>query len=141
MDKLKTPEAAIRQLLIDDEETEALIGDRIFPIIAPMSAKYPFVVYRRTSLQRESTVNGPMGTPTVSIDFSCLSDTYETARTAADAVRKVVDQYAGFVGGVFLQQCYVDNESDDFVQLQGTEMPPSYSVTLSLSVLWMETER
>ena len=139
MDKLKTPEAAIRQLLIDNEETYALIGDRIFPIIAPMSAKYPFVVYRRTSLQRESTVNGPMGTPTVSIDFSCLSDTYET-RTAADAVRKVVDQFAGFVGGVFFSNVLLTT-NHDFVQLQGTEMPPSYSVTLSLSVLWMETER
>lgn len=141
MSNLKTPEAAVRQLLIDTLETNELLGDKIYPVIAPMSASYPFVVYRRTTVQRESTLNGPMGTPTVSMDFSCLADTYESSRTVADAVRKAVDQYAGFVGGVFLQQIFVDNESDDYVQLQGTEMPPSYSVTLSLSVLWLETAR
>lgn len=138
---MKSPEAAIRNVLIADDDARALFEERIYPVIAPMSATYPFVIYKRTGIQRESTINGPMGTPTVNLDITVIDATYEAARQAADTIRGILDQYAGFVGGVYLQQVAVQNEADDFVQLGGSEMPPSYSVTLSLDVLWMETER
>jgi hypothetical protein len=138
---MKSPEAAIRNVLIADDDARALFEERIYPVIAPMSATYPFVIYKRTGIQRESTINGPMGTPTVNLDITVIDATYEAARQAADTIRSILDQYAGFVGGVYLQQVAVQNEADDFVQLGGSEMPPSYSVTLSLDVLWMETER
>ena len=138
---MKSPEAAIRNVLIENDEARELFGERIYPVIAPMSATYPFVLYKRTGIQRESTVNGPMGTPTVNLDITVIDATYESARLAADTIRLILDQYAGFVGDVFLQQIVVQNEADDFVQLGGSEMPPSYSVTFSLDVLWMETER
>ena len=138
---MKSPEAAIRNILIADDDSCALFGERIYPVIAPMSATYPFVLYKRTGIQRESTINGPMGTPTVNLDITVIDATYEAARQAADTIRSILDQFAGFVGDVYLQQIVVQNEADDFVQLGGSEMPPSYSVTLSLDVLWMETER
>lgn len=138
---MKSPEAAIRNLLISNDDARALFEERIYPVIAPMSATYPFVIYKRTGIQRESTVNGPMGTPTVNLDMTVIDATYESARFAADTIRLILDQYAGIVGDVYLQQVSVQNEADDFVQLGGSEMPPSYSVTLSLDVLWMETER
>lgn len=141
LNTMKSPEAAIRNVLIANDEARKLFGERIYPVIAPMSAVYPFVLYKRTGIQRESTINGPMGTPTVNLDITVIDATYESARLAADTIRHILDQYAGFVGDVFLQQVAVQNEADDFVQLGGSEMPPSYSVTLSLDVLWMETER
>jgi len=133
---VKSPEAAIRTLLI----SAGIFGSRVYPIIAPTSAGYPFAVYRRTNVERESTFVGPMGSPKVSIDLTVLSDTYESARTASDAAREELDMWSGQVDDVFINNVAVTNESDDFVQLTGTELPPSYSVTLSLDVLWSEKE-
>ena len=135
---MKSPEAALRTLLLESPETAEAFGTEVYPVIAPTSASHPFVVYRRTGILRESTFGGPLGHPKVSVDITVFDDTYEGARRNADLVRLVVDGFSGDVGDVLLQQVYVDNESDDFVQLGGSEMPPTYSVTLSLETIWEE---
>lgn len=135
---MKSPEAAIRELIITTPPTSQTLGTGVYPLVAPTSADYPFAIYRRTGVQREATFTGPMGTPNVSMDLTVLAVTYEEAREAANQCRELLDNYSGVVGDVILNQVVVDNEQDDFIQLEGTELPPSYSVTLSLEIIWYE---
>ena len=138
---LKTPEEAVRALLTQTPDTAEVFGDRIYAVIAPTSASYPFAVYRRASVSRESTLDGPSGSTTTVLDLIILSDTYTSCREASDKARQVLDGFSGIVDSVVLNNVYLESESDDYVSLQGTELPPSYSVTLSLQILWIETER
>jgi hypothetical protein len=74
----------------------------------------------------------------VFVEFTVYADTYEGALDAADVVRSSLDGRSAVVGEVFIQNVWIDDESDDYVQLAGSEMPPLYSVSLVFGIIWKE---
>ena len=49
---LKSPEQAISTVLLADPAVAAVIGTRIYPVLAPASADLPFATWRRSGVQR-----------------------------------------------------------------------------------------
>jgi len=64
--------------------------------------------------------------------------TYQEARSLADAVRAVLDGYGGFFENTTVRQTALQDESDDFVTLAGTDLPPVYQITQRYDVMWSE---
>lgn len=136
---MKSPEVVLRSALVGTTSVTSLVGTRIYPVLAPASAALPFATWRRTGIEREQTLASPMGVPRVTVDFSIYGSTYEQARDVADAFRVTLDGYGGTVGTVEVKQVSLENESDDFVQLNGADIPPVYSVTQTYDIWWKET--
>ncbi len=137
---LKSPEKAAARAIAADPAVAALLGERIWPVIAPQSASLPFATWRRTGVQRSQTLSGPMGMATVLLAVDVFSTTYEEARDIADRVRSVLDGWGGAVSEyVSVRNVSLDSESDGFVQLAGGDLPHVYQVTQSYSILWQET--
>lgn len=134
---MKSPE----QLVIDQLENAPGVADllagRVYPVIAPASAALPFATWRRVGVQREMTLNGPTGMPTVTLSLDIFGETYTAVREIADRCREVLNGFTGGVGN-YVQVAIVSclNESDGFVQLAGGELPPVYSVTQTYTILW-----
>jgi len=80
-----------------------------------------------------------MGVPRLSVEFSIYAATYEACREVADGMRRVLDGYGGTVDNVVVRQVSLEQESDDFVALAGTEMPPAFQITMVFDVWWQET--
>ncbi len=116
----------------------SLVSSRIYPVLAPASAALPFVTWRRSGIEREQTLGGPMGMPRVSVEYSIYGTTYEEARQVADAMRRVLDGYGGTSDNTEVKQASLEDESDDFVQLAGADLPPVYQVTQRYDVWWSE---
>jgi len=136
---LKSPEAVCRSALIADAAVAALVGTGVYPVIAPATANLPFITWRRSGVQREQTLAGPMGMPTVILTVDCFAETYEAVRDLADKCRLVLDGYGTSESeSVVVKNVSLTNEADGFVQLAGGEMPPVYSVTQTYSVMWVE---
>lgn len=136
---LKSPEKAAARAIAADPAVAALLGERIWPVVAPHSASLPFATWRRTGVQRSQTLSGPMGMATVLLAVDVFSTTYEEARDIADRVRSVLDGWGGPVSEyVSVRNVSLDTESDGFVQLAGGDLPPVYQVTQSYSILWQE---
>lgn len=68
-----------------------------------------------------------------------LAETYEQARDLADKARQCLDGYGGTLNNTEVKHVYLDQESDDFVQLAGGDLPPVYQVTQTYNVIWQET--
>lgn len=137
---LKSPEKAAARAIAADPAVAVLLGERIWPVIAPQSASLPFATWRRTGVQRSQTLAGPMGMATVVIAVDVFATTYEEARNIADRIRSVLDGWGGQVADyVSVRNVSLDSESDGFVQLAGGDLPPVYQVTQSYSILWQET--
>jgi hypothetical protein len=137
---LKSPEQVCRSALIADADVAAMVGTRVYPVIAPATADLPFVTWRRSGVQRQHTLAGPMGMPTVILTVDIYATTYEAVRDLADKCRRVLDGYGtAETDSVVVKNVSLDNEADGFVQLAGGEMPPVYSVTQTYSVMWSET--
>ena len=137
---MKSPEAALREVILEDSAMAESIKTRLYPVIAPANVVTPFVVYRRASIKREATFTGPLGNPTVSIEFQLMDETYESVRTLADNLRQSLDGWTGVVGEVLIRQTFLDQEFDHFAQLQGAEMPAVYCVSQSYDVIWEEIQ-
>lgn len=135
---LKSPEAVLRSALVGSASVASLAGARIYPVLAPASASLPFVTWRRSGVQREQTLGGPMGLPRVSVEYSIYGTTYEQARELADAMRVVLDGYGGTADNTTVKQTSLEDESDDFVTLAGADLPPVYQVTQRYDVWWSE---
>lgn len=135
---LKSPEAVLRAALADSPAFAILAGSRIYPTLAPADTALPFVVWRRTGIEREQTLGNPMGTPKVTVDYEIYGTTYESARTVADTMRTILDGYGGTVQNVEVKQVSLENETDGFALLQGDQAPPSFSVTQTYDILWQE---
>lgn len=135
---LKSPEAVLRTALVGDAAVNALVGTRIYPVLAPASALLPYVTWRRSGIEREQTLGSPMGMPRVSVEYSIYGTTYEEARQLADAMRVVLDGYGGTSDNTEVKQASLEDESDDFAQLAGADLPPVYQVTQRYDVWWSE---
>ncbi len=135
---LKSPEAVLRTALVGTTAVSSLVSSRIYPVLAPASAALPFVTWRRSGIDREQTLGGPMGMPRVSVEYSIYGTTYEEARQVADAMRRVLDGYGGTSDNTEVKQASLEDESDDFVQLAGADLPPVYQVTQRYDVWWIE---
>jgi hypothetical protein len=135
---LKSPEAVLRAALVGTTAVTSLVSSRIYPVLAPASASLPFVTWRRSGIQREQTLGGPMGMPRVSVEYSIYGTTYEEARQVADAMRLVLDGYGGTSNNTEVKQTSLEDESDDFVQLAGADLPPVYQVTQRYDCWWSE---
>jgi hypothetical protein len=135
---LKSPEAVLRSALVSTTAVTSLVSSRIYPVLAPASAALPFVTWRRSGIEREQTLGGPMGMPRVTVEYSIYGTTYEEARQTADAMRLVLDGYGGTLDNTEVKQASLEDESDDFVQLAGADLPPVYQVTQRYDVWWTE---
>lgn len=137
---LKSPEQAVCNVLVTDPVIALSVGSRVYPVIAPATAELPFLTWRRSGVQRQQTLSGPMGTPTVIMTLDIYALTYEAVRDIADKVRRSLDGYGGTPSdSVVVQNVSLDNEVDGFVQLAGGDMPPVYSVAMTFSIMWSES--
>ncbi len=133
----KAPEKVIADLLIADPAVASILAGRIYPVIAPASAALPFATWRRQGVQREQSLSGPVGMPTVTLAIDLFAEGYEQVRDLADAVRSCLDGWGGGVGNyVSVRLVSLLNEADGFVQLAGGDLPPVYSVSQTYQVLW-----
>jgi hypothetical protein len=135
----KSPESVARSALVADAAVAAVIGTRVFPVLAPATAPLPFATYRRSGVIRAHTLSGPMGSPTVNMALDIYAETYEAVRDLADKCRKVLDGYGGTMNNVEVKNVSLQNEADGFVQLAGGDLPPVYSVSQTYAILWQET--
>ena len=90
-------------------------------------------------MQREHTLAGPLGMPTVLMAVEVYAATYEGVRDLADKCRRVLDGYGATVDNTEVKNVSLDNEADGFVQLAGGDIPPVYVVTQTYSIRWQET--
>lgn len=136
---LKSPEQALSRLLQSDPAVAIYVGTRIYPVIAPASAALPFITWRRSGVQRQQTLGGPMGMPDVLATIDIYGVTYEAVRDIADRVRACLDGCGGtLANSVLVENVTLENEVDGFAQLAGGDIPPVYSVTQTYSIIWQE---
>lgn len=140
MSIFKSPEQVLYRSLVCDPMVARLIGFRVFPLLAPASADVPFVVYERTTVERNATLGSiaSVGVPRVTIQFTFYGVTYAACRELADSVRSVLDGRGETSYGTEVKRAVLENESDGLAQLEGGELPPVYQVTQSYDILWQE---
>jgi hypothetical protein len=105
-------EKAIRSLLVDDGSVAALVGNRVYPVQRKQGSALPAVVYQQITGVRDHTFAGASGFVASRYQITCWAETYGGADALADAVRAVMDGYAGTKESVVIQCIHLQDEGD-----------------------------
>jgi len=137
---LLQPEKHIYQVLAGNPAVARRVGFRIYAVAVPKT-DFPFLVYKRANVARESALTGPLYLPMVSIQVASWALTHDAARELADDVRLALDGRTGTLAGVTIEDMRLVSETDDFLDptTVGSQMPPAYEVRQLWQARWQES--
>src|SRR3989304_3050319 len=93
-------EKALFTHVTTDTAIAALIGQRLFPNKIPQGQPLPAAEYTQSKGDRVHHMEGPAGMVDSEYTIICYGESYSSAKTLAEAVRKRMDGYSGIVEGV-----------------------------------------
>ena len=88
---MATVEENLYTLFTGSTAIAAVVGTRVYPVMAPQNATYPCLVYTRVSTPRFHTHDGASGMAQPRFQINLWADSFSAARTLADTVRTAVD--------------------------------------------------
>jgi hypothetical protein len=134
------PEDYVYYRLTSFPAVARLVGFNVYPIAVPKSAGFPFIVYKRQNIIRETTLSGPLYVPLLSIQIASWALTHDAARELGDEVRLALDGNTGTAMGVTISDMRLVSETDDFLDptAVGAQLPPAYEVRQLYQIRWQE---
>lgn len=86
--------------LVADATVGSVAGDRIYHMQAPQEATTPYVTYQRVGTGRSTILDGVDTLTDVRVQVNCWADSTADVKALADAVRGVLDDVKGDLGGL-----------------------------------------
>lgn len=108
-------EQAIITALLADSALIAVVGQRIYPVLAPQDIEAPYVVINKISGPRNHSMGGSSHLVNPRFQFSCFATTYAVAKQVSGLIQTVLQGYSGTlggVGGVAVNGCFYEDETD-----------------------------
>lgn len=138
---LLTPENAVYQRLASQPGIARLVGFQIYPVAVPKGADFPFIVYRRANISRQSSLGGPVLMPEVNLQIASWATNHDAARSLADLVRIALNGYIGTAAGVTIHDMRLVSETDDYLDPAsvGAQLPPAYETRQLYQIRWTES--
>lgn len=81
------------------------VPDRVYPLVIPQkkaggAAQTPCVVYRQDDVETDLTYCGVSGLTLTTMELNSYATSYDEAKQLAKAVRAVLSDYKGLLGGI-----------------------------------------
>jgi len=110
-------ETALITYLLAQTAIKAYVGDRIEFGRAKQSVTKPYIVITKVSSPGSHTQDGPVAIGNPHYQITSYSQAYGEAHETAALVKAALDGYQGTMGGaggVYVFDCFFDDESDDY---------------------------
>lgn len=89
------------------------IKNKIYPLVADESTTYPFIVYRRNSINEES--NKDYSSDSVIIQVLVITNTYQEGVHIAEDVRKALVHKKGNIQSISVEDVILQDGSEEFI--------------------------
>jgi len=106
-------EEGLHDFLKTDSGVNALVGTKIFPLVAPDTAVPPYIVYQTITDPEEETHDGPAGIAHPRVQLANVADSYSAAKALRNAVYGALKGYKGLMGTVNVRHVKVVNKGFD----------------------------
>ena len=113
MDSVKVG-IVVKEILSSSKELKAIVGDKIYPLIAP-AEDYPFVVYRRSGSTPEDSKDRMVISSESIIEICSVSDDYGKAVEIASLVGDALIGKRGIIGGIEVNNIQYDSDDEDYI--------------------------
>lgn len=116
----------IRKILIENEEVKKLVGEKIFPLVAPQSTEGDLIVYYRDEYSKDYTNMGVYN-DNCKVFVTIVSDNYDRSQEIAEAVDNALE-------GTFFQN------TDNQIQVRLSDSTEDYADNKYIQVLLFEIQ-
>jgi hypothetical protein len=91
-------QSSISTHLRNESDITDIVGQNVYPLAAPGTATFPFIVFRKTSTDKEQTFNIESHVVKDTYEFECWAEAARTAESATDVLRNLLDGFKGTLG-------------------------------------------
>lgn len=105
---------ALVSLVNDDSTLSGLIGTRFYPLVVPVDQALPAAAYQVITTQREYVMEGQSGFSGPRVQITVTANSYDEARTVAEAFRSLLSGYRGTEESVVFHGIFLENEYDGY---------------------------
>ena len=132
-------EAALIEYLQDNEAVSCLVGNRFYPLaVSRSNTTWPVVVYR-VSIDHEQGISGSLGVATAAVELDVWSNTYSDLAYVSEAIRRAMQGFRGWWGGIGVMSVWIDGQSDNDERPQDGSGGWWFSRELDYSVMFSES--
>lgn len=105
---------AIYDILSNDTDVAALVGDRIYPNIVDQSkVGLAAVIYKVDNTEPTNTKDGPSTLDVIRVYVWALAEGYDECHELSEKVRVALDRTSGTFAGVVVDSIMFDSRDDD----------------------------
>ena len=105
----------IEKKLVEKLQEVTGLSNRVFPLTTKQGQEVPFVVYDRTSTERQKTLTGFTGLVEVSFQLDIHEKSYANLKTISSNVISKLKTFEGQTWGTYkIQSCTIDDETEDY---------------------------
>lgn len=105
-------EESLFAFLAGDTAVAALVGDRIYGMIAPQKAKLPRIVYSRIAVTRSQTFCATDRKARAVMQVDAYDLSYRGAKVLAKTIRQTLTDFNGDMAGTPVSTIAMDSEVD-----------------------------
>lgn len=87
---------------------------KVFPLLAPQGATFPYVVYRRTNTSVEYTNDGS-AVDTSAVTLLVIGKDYATTSGYAEEIRAALENVPATYDGMQVEDCEIKDISDEYI--------------------------
>ena len=92
-----------------------VVGDRIYPEIAPQTAALPLVIYSLISVDTKDSKTSYHDLGVYSVQVSIFGKQWDEVQDLKEAIRTSVERYRGTINDVGIHNAYFSNEQNVYV--------------------------
>lgn len=133
---MATIEEAVNARLLAVSAVTALVGAstaaRIYPQVIPQDVARPAIAYRKSDSPKEYSHGGFSHLARSRFTFTCEAETYTAAKALATVVRDAFHGFVGTISGVIFQGAFVENDSDNDLEVLTNEVWSVVPITLAI---------
>ncbi len=118
----------------------ALVASRIYPVVAPQETDLPYLTIQRIDRPRERHQGGDAKLPHPRIQIDCWAATEFAADQLAEALRGVLDEFSGPLGGgrEHVEHCYLEDDRQEYVPPTDGSEQGTHRVSMDFIVWYRE---
>lgn len=105
----------IATYLTENKELNAIINNKVFPIVADQGTTYPFVVYKRGGLQTASSKDRYNYSEVAYVEMVVASKSYRQSVEIATKIRDVLDKKRGVLDDININEIRLENAYEDYM--------------------------
>jgi hypothetical protein len=106
---------AIYTLLHNNATIEAVVGDRIYPGVAPFNASLPCIVYQIGNIDPSPTMDDDLVWDSVTVEVAVITTQYTLSETYATNVRTALSRQYGTVDGEVINTIKFDGMTAEYL--------------------------